>query len=77
MPFLIGSLHSCKSSDLPTSDADVQKQLYKDKKKQGRAAKKLKKKELKHYWSLQTKEVKKSLKKNRRYQKRKARKLRK
>ena len=68
---------SCKTKEIATTDEAVQKELYKKKKKEARAAKKLKRKREKHYWSLQSKEVKKSIKRNRRYQKRKARKLKK
>lgn len=72
--FLVG-LQSCKSQKLPTSDYEVQKELYKKKKKEQKAGKKLKKQQEKHFWSLQSKEVKKSLRKNRRFQRRKARKM--
>lgn len=73
----MGGISACKSTDGLSSDAEIQKQLNKDKKKKGRAAKKANKEAYKHFWSLQSKETKKSIKKNNRYQKRKARKLKK
>lgn len=68
---------SCKSSELPTSDYEVQKQLHKEKKKKARAQKKIQKEEYKRFWSMQTKEAKKSIRKNNRRQKKAARKRRK
>lgn len=69
-------VQSCKSSDLTPSNDAIQKELAKENKKKVRAQKKLKKKEYKHFWSLQTKEAKKSIRKNRRRQKKAARKRR-
>lgn len=77
LPVILMGTQSCKTEKLPTSDFEVQKELYKKKKKEQKAAKKMKKKQEKHFWSLQSKEVKKSLRKNRRYQRRKARKMKK
>jgi hypothetical protein len=68
---------SCKSSDLPPSNEDIQKQLAKENKKKARQDKKMQKKAYKHFWSLQSKEVKKSVRQNRRRQKKAARKRRK
>ena len=68
---------SCKSSDLPPSDFEVQKELAKEKKKKARAQTKIKKEEYKRFWSMQTKEAKKSIRKNKRRQKKAARKRKK
>lgn len=68
---------SCKSSDLPPSNDEIQAELSKDKKKTARAQKKIKKEEYKRFWSMQTKEARKSIRKNNRRQKKAARKRRK
>lgn len=68
---------SCKGSEKPLEGVALEKKLAKDKKKSSREARKNKKKAMKHYWSLQTKDARKSLKKNYRFQKRKAKKMKK
>ena len=50
-------VQSCKSSDLPPANDDIQKELAKEKKKKSRAQKKIKKEEYKRFWSMQTKEA--------------------
>jgi len=71
------SVQSCKSTAIPESNEDIQKELARKRKKEARAQKRLKKQEYKHFWSLQSKETKKSIRKNKRRQKRIARKRRK
>lgn len=73
---LTAGVQSCKSSDLPESNEEIQKKLAKEKKKKAKAQKKIKKQEYKHFWSLQTKEARKSIRKNNRRQKKAARKRR-
>lgn len=74
---ILFSATSCGSKKIATTDAEVQKELHKKKKKEARAVRKSNKEAYKHFWSLQSKEAKKSIRKNKRYQKKKARKMKK